>query len=158
MGLAAAGAVAVAAVAGGVGFVAAGAVAVAAVAGGGGLTAGVLCGSGTLFGTVLACGSVFSSSPAVLVSGCGCLGQGAGCAARCRLSLAEALMLLLVTWLDELLSNNAMPGFSQPEGLSCRWSCCKSREPMTTTASCISDAHGLECHPTHDCTRWRAMP
>ena len=137
---------------GGVGLAAAGAVAVAAVAGGLVLAAVVACGSASLFGTVLACGFVTSSSTVVIVSECGRLGRGAGCAARCRSSLAEALILLLVPWLGELLANNPMPGFFQPEGLSCRWSCCKSREPMTTTALCTSDAYDSECHPTHDFT------
>ena len=58
MGLAVAGAVAVAAVVGGVGFAVVSVVAAAAVAGGRELAAGVVCASGTVFDTVLGCGSV----------------------------------------------------------------------------------------------------
>ena len=79
-----------------------GAVAVPAVAGGGGLAAVVVCGSGMLCGIVLACGSVTSSSPAVLLPGWGRLRRGAGCAARYRLLLGEAVAVLLVTWLEEV--------------------------------------------------------
>ena len=136
---------------GGVGLAAAGAVAVAAVAGGLVVAAVVACDSGSLLGIVLAFGSGTSSSTLVLVSVCGRLGRGAGCAARCRSSLAAV-------WLDELFPKNESPDFFQREGFSSRWSCSKSREPMTTTALCVSDACSSWCHPTHDFTCWREIP
>ena len=109
-------------------------------------------------GTALVCRTVPSSSTAVTVSVCDRLGRSAGCAARCTSSRAEALILLFVTWLDDFFLKNGMPGFFQAEGLLCRWSCSESREHMTTTASCTSDAHGLEFHPTYDFVCWRTIP
>ena len=109
IGLAAAGGIGSAI--GAVGFAAGGAVAVAAFVGGLVHAGVVACNSGSVFGTVLVCGSVRSSSIAVLVREYGRLARDGSCGGSPGFLVAEESIPLMGIRLGELFGNNALPGF-----------------------------------------------